>query len=356
MCLCYWPEADNQKLQQAASVLLKISKKYELSWNHSFARYFLGLINYERNELDEAVVHLEVIVRDPYSFPIQSLTHCSILLSLTYQALGQADRACEVANSIAKLAFERGNKMFIDLIESFQADLDLRQGRLAQAEQWVRAFVAPPPHGMQRYFNAELTSIKILIARNTPASLKSAAEQLDSMHKLVTQVHHRRLLIDVLGMKALLEDALGQELSAFKCLEEALELAGPREFIRPFLDLGPPMFDLIKRLAKLKPDLEYTGKILAAFSNEKAGNLRDVFDDPTSKQPSELSQTLIEPLTNREIEILSILAKRLSNDVIAQKLFISPETVKRHLYNIYQKLGVKNRQQAIAKAESTGML
>jgi ATP/maltotriose-dependent transcriptional regulator MalT len=65
---------------------------------------------------------------------------------------------------------------------------------------------------------------------------------------------------------------------------------------------------------------------------------------------------LLEPLTNREIEILSILAKRLSNDVIAQKLFISPETVKRHLYNIYHKLGVKNRQQAITKAESTGML
>lgn len=356
MCLSYWPEADAQKLQQAASRLLEVSHKYELSWNHSFARYFLGLLHYDRNELDEAVAQLEIIVCDPYSFPIQSLTHCAFLLSLSYQALGQADRAREVANSIATLAFERGNKLFIDLTEAFQADLDLRQGRIAQAEQWGRTYVAPPPHGMQRYFNAELTSIKILIAGNTPASLKSAAEQLESMHKLLIQIHHRRLLIDVLVMKALLEGALGRESSAFESLEEALILAGPREFIRPFLDLGQPVFDLLKCLAKRKPNLEYSGRILAAFSSEKPGNVRDVSDDPTNKKPSEHSQVLLEPLTNREIEILSILAKRLSNDVIAQKLFISPETVKRHLYNIYQKLGVKNRQQAIAKAESIGML
>jgi LuxR family maltose regulon positive regulatory protein len=356
LCIAYWPEAEMRKLQQSASRLLQISLEYELSWSHSFARYFLGLIHYERNELNEAVAQLEIIVGKPYLFPIQNVTHCSFLLSLSYQALGLPDQARQVAESIAKLTFERGNQLFIDLAEAFQADLDLLQGRIAQADQWARAFVVPAPHGMQRFFNAEITCIRVMMARNTPQSLKSAAEQLDSMHKLLGRIHHRRLMIDILGMKALLADALDQKSTAFEKLSEALTLAEPGGFIRPFLDLGSQMADLLKRLAKQKPDLKYTEQILAAFSNEETGKGQDVSDDQGVHRSFLSNQALVEPLTNREIEILLILPKGLSNQKIAERLFISPETVKRHLYNIYQKFDVKNRQQAIVKAKSLGIL
>ena len=71
------------------------------------------------------------------------------------------------------------------MLSAFQADLDLRQGRIAQADRWARAFVPPAPHGLPRFFNAELTFIRIMLTRNTPQSLKSAAEQLDSTHELL---------------------------------------------------------------------------------------------------------------------------------------------------------------------------
>jgi len=356
MCIVYWPEADTRKLQQAATELREISLRYEQSWSLSFAHYFLGLFYYDRNELTDAVAQFKIIVEDPYRFPIQNVTHCAFLLSLSYQALGSPDRAHEVANSITKLTFEHGNRMFIDLAEAFQADLDLRQGRIAQADQWARDFVAPAPHGMQRFFNAELTSIRVLMARNTPKSLKSAAEQLDSMHKLLGQIHHRRLMIDILGMKALLADALNQESTAFEKLSEALTLAEPGTFIRPFLDLGYQMGDLLQRLAKQKPDQKYTERILAAFSNEETAMGQNVSDDQNVHRSFLSNQALVEPLTNREIEILLILPKGLSNQEIAERLFISPETVKKHLYNIYQKFDVKNRKQAVAKAKSLGIL
>ncbi len=356
LCIVYWPEAETRNLMQAASRLLQISLEHELLWNHSFARYFLGLIHYERNELNEAVAQLEIIVGKPYRFPIQNVTHCSFLLSLSYQALGLPDKAREVAESITKLTFERENQMFIALAEAFLADLDLRQGRIPQANQWASAFVAPPLHGMQRFFNAELTSIKIMVARNTPKSLKYAAEQLDSMQKLLGRIHHRRLMIDVLGMQALLVDALKQESTAFEKLSEALTLAEPGQIIRPFLDLGHPLADLLKRLAKQKPDVKYAERILAAFSNEETGSGQDVSDDQSVHHSVLSNQALVEPLTNRELEILLILSERLSNQEIAEKLFISYETVKKHLYNIYQKFNVKNRQQAIARAKSLGIL
>jgi LuxR family maltose regulon positive regulatory protein len=356
LCLAYWPESETRKLWQAASRLLQISLEYELSWSHSFARYFLGLIHYERNELNEAVAQFEIIVEEPYGFPIQNTAHCSFLLSLSYQALGLPDQARKVAESIAKLVYERGNKLFIDLAEAFQADLNLLQGRIAQADKWARAFVAPAPHAMQRFFNAELTFIRIMIARNTPQSLKSAAEQLELMHKLMDRTHHQQLMIYVLAMKALLADARNQEAAAFEKLSEALTLAQPGEFIRPFLDLGSQMADLLKRLAKQKPDLKYTEQILAAFSNEETAMGQDVSDEQSVHRSLLSNQALVEPLTNREIQILLILPKGLSNQEIAERLFISPETVKRHLYNIYQKYDVKNRQQAIVKAKSLGIL
>lgn len=351
-----WPESETRKLQQTASRLLQISLERELSWSHSFARYFLGLTHYEKNELNEAVVQLEIIVADPRRFPIQNVTHCSFLLSLSYQALGLEEQARKVAESITKLTFERGNQLFMGLAEAFQADLDLRQGRIAQADQWASAFTAPAPHGMHRFFNAELSFIKIMMARNTPLSLKTAVNQLDSLEKLFSEIHHRRLMIDTLGMQALLNDSLGQESTAFENLCQALALAEPGGFIRPMLDLGNQMGDLLKRLMEQKADIKYGEKILVAFQNEKTMVVPEVSDNDNVDRISLSNQTMVDPLTKREIEILMILSKRFTNPEIAEKLFISPETVKRHLYNIYQKFGVENRQQAIAKAKSIGIL
>ncbi len=352
LCIVYWPEGVTRKLQQTASRLLEISLEHELLWNHSFARYFLGLAHYERNELHEAVAQLEIIVGKPYRFPIQNVVHCSFLLSLSYQALGLPDQAREVAESIARLTFERGNQMFIDLSEAFWADLDLLQGRIASAEKWARDFVLPPPHGLQRFFNAEFTSIRVLIALGTPQSLKSAAGQLDSMHKLTIEISHPRLLIDVLGMQALIDDTLGLESKALQKLSEALTLAESGGFIRPFLDLGRQMVALLKRFAKQNHDVEFTLRILGAFNEENAEVLLDATDEQIVDQQSISNQSLDDPLTEREMEILAILARKNSNAEIAEKLYISLETVKRHLYNIYQKLGVANRRQAIIKAKS----
>jgi len=145
LCFVYWPEADTQKLKRAATNLLELSLEHKQTWSLSFARYFLGLNHYERNELADAVAHLELIVDDPYQYPIQNVLHCSFILSLCFLAQGLKDRAHEVAESIEKLTFERGHRMFIDLSEAFRAELDLRNGYLTRAERWAKNFTAPTP-------------------------------------------------------------------------------------------------------------------------------------------------------------------------------------------------------------------
>jgi LuxR family maltose regulon positive regulatory protein len=159
-----------------------------------------------------------------------------------------------------------------------------------------------------------------------------------------------------LTQQALLHDARGDETKALSALERAIILAEPSGFIRPFLDLGPKIADLLNRVAKQNIAVKYVGKLLASFRSERVGPVRTTPDDQ-SVAPLHLSHPYpVESLTNREIEILSLLAQRLSNREIAENLFISSLTVKKHLSNIHQKLSVSSRRQAVEKAKALGIL
>ena len=345
MCIAYWPEGDSQKLLKAASRLLQIGLEHKLPWSESFARYFFGLTHYERNELNEAVIQLKIIVDDPYHYPIVNVTHCSFLLSLSYQALALPDLAREVADSIAKLTFERGNKMFIALTEAFQADLDLLQGGIAHAEYWVNGFVRPAPHGLQRFFNAELTSIRVMMALDTSESRAAAGEQLDYLHQLVSKIHHKRLMIDVLGMKALLANTEGHVDTAVALLHEAVVLGQSGQLIRPLADLGEGLVKLFNLLDLNQEGLQYVGKILRALNGSS---------DTSTAQSENGNMPLA--LSQRELEILDLFARNLSNKEIARQLFISPGTVKRHAHNIFRKLSVSDRHDAVFKSRGLGIL
>ena len=132
------------------------------------------------------------------------------------------------------------------------------------------------------------------------------------------------------------------------------------------------MADLLKQLVKQNVAMDYTGRILAAFSQDahRLSPSSSNSDFPPGRRPIlplraggripnsdfPISQPLVEPLTNRELEVLDLLEQRMQNKEIGGKLFISPKTVKKHLDNIYGKLNVNNRQQAVEKAQALGIL
>ena len=164
-------------------------------------------------------------------------------------------------------------------------------------------------------------------------------------------------------------EKLGRSDEALIVLEEVVSLAGPGGLVRPFIEAGPKMADLLKRLQKQNVAVDYIEKILAAFENDKqivvpVGKPTTLPSlgtptphNPVSPSPIPASpQPLDEPLTHRELDILELLAQRLQNKEIAEKLSISPTTVKTHLQNIYQKLCVKNRRQAVEEAKNIGIL
>jgi LuxR family maltose regulon positive regulatory protein len=157
-------------------------------------------------------------------------------------------------------------------------------------------------------------------------------------------------LIEILPLLALAEEAQGQTSAALATLERAVTLAQPGGVIRPFVDLGPPVARLLYQLADRGVAPDYIGRILAAFPETRAPTEPGRIIRLTSQA------NLVEPLSERELEVLGLLNERRADKEIAQLLNISPLTVRKHNQNIYQKLGVTSRKQAIARARELGLL
>jgi len=121
-------------------------------------------------------------------------------------------------------------------------------------------------------------------------------------------------------------------------------------------DTRPPMADLLIRLHNQNVSVDYIEKLLAAFRDDEQVVVSEVSENRIASASPLSPQPLAEPLTNREIDILELLEQRLQTKEIAEKMFISPETVKSHLKNIYQKLDVRNRRQAVERAVELGIL
>jgi LuxR family maltose regulon positive regulatory protein len=155
--------------------------------------------------------------------------------------------------------------------------------------------------------------------------------------------------LKVVVFQAVAHHARGEQDQALQVLGDALALAEPGGFIRTFVDEGPPMARLIYEAAARGIMPDYTRKLLAAFEAEEQKSEGKPYLPPPS-------QPLIEPLSARELEVLQLIAEGLTNPEIASRLFLALNTVKTHSSNIYSKLGVHSRTQAVARARALGLL
>jgi LuxR family maltose regulon positive regulatory protein len=142
-------------------------------------------------------------------------------------------------------------------------------------------------------------------------------------------------------LKALALQARRNTTEALQSLKQSLVLAEPEGYVRVFVDEGTPMATLLRQAAAYGVAPDYVNKLLAHFEGETKDEERKTEASPSS---------LVEPLTKREREVLGLVVGGLSNQEIADALFISVGTVKTHVHNIYGKLGVRDRPQAIARA------
>jgi LuxR family maltose regulon positive regulatory protein len=179
--------------------------------------------------------------------------------------------------------------------------------------------------------------------------LETVLDFLETQSYIAEQRGYIELWIDTLIVQALAFQALGNETQALNSIGRALTLAEPEGYARIFLDEGMPMKRLLYQAAQRGFSPTYAGNLLAAFDVAPA--------TPAQAPPRTVrSVPLVESLTPREIEVLRLLAEGQSNREIAQKLYLSLSTVKRHNATIYGKLSVTSRTQAVARGRELGLL
>jgi LuxR family transcriptional regulator, maltose regulon positive regulatory protein len=329
--------------QQLRSLVIRINSTAFIAWS----LYFEGLIHFSRNELDMAILHFGQAAEIFYTTMKRGRVDCLAALTLAYQAMQQTDNAAATLEGLSGPIHSLNEPALSDIAHSCRARLSLMK---------KEAPFAPAVPGIKKTLNNEalifwleiphITHCRVLLAEGSDAGLQEAEKKLKACLRISRAQHNTFQTIGILVLKTSAHQKQGRTDEALEVLEEAVDLARPGGFIRPFVESGPTMEGLLKRLAEKNIAPDFIGQLLAAFS-----------PSPRSQSPSQPTpQPLHENLTNRELDVLDLLAQRLQVKEIAEKLFISTETVKTHLKHIYQKLNVNNRLKAIARAKGLGIL
>jgi LuxR family maltose regulon positive regulatory protein len=341
-----WMEADLTGLKQVAGQVLNLSRQLGLHESIVVGHNLLGIGHYCRGELDAAERELTAALEHKHINTF-NFAHSAFALALTLQSKGNPSGAVNAGEMVSRIAVETGNAPLLEMAGAFEAELSLRQGKVSDAARWAKTYDPYPLRAQHRFYLPQLTMAKTLVAQVTTESRLQADDLLSRMEAFFSSVHSTRFLIDVHALQALLHDARSEEAAAMGKLTEALALAEPGGFVRPFLDLGDPMADLLVRFRGQNGHGDYVKGLIEAFDGEGTSKPAVV---------SSGADVLIDPLTGREIDILGLLSKRLRNKEIADRLSISSETVRRHTANIYQKLDVHDRRQAVERALSLRIL
>lgn len=351
LCFVFWMQADLQPLAMAADEAHTLASSGDLNEALTVATVFQATILYHRNELTSVSNCLAEILNSQTISSIEPYSQCLIIASLTHQELGNASAASELARSLQAFALNTRSTFIVALSEAFAAEIALRQGRIAEALNWAKQFDPEPFTPIYYFYSPIMTLAKVLVLEDGDQSRKRAGILLNKLIDYLSGINNRRFMIEALALRAILLASTGNDKASLDDLTTAIAMAQPGRFIRLFVDLGSRLGILLNRLDLDDQSLIYAGNILAAFHQANA--------EPTANiSPASIParKTGVEPLSKRELQILTLLMEHLSNKVIADYLHISVVTVKRHTANIYQKLGVHNRRQAVAKATGLGIL
>jgi LuxR family maltose regulon positive regulatory protein len=349
---------DSVALDQTARALLTFGSERRFPYAVQWGRLLLGLAAYHRNELDRALDCFEAVVSDRAPATFFVLRDGMIGLGLTYQALGRRLDAQMIAAKLVETLIEADDLENIAIVQSFRIRLALRHGDNQDPHHWLAA--SPPcfdgelPTGLAI---PALTRMQALLARGREDDVaQTLVEGQAALHRF-QRFHHRLGEIETLGVLALAHRARGDRSAANDSLAQALALAEPGDLVRIFVDLGPRMAELVREFVQDHVTSPYLQRILIAFHEHSGGGAYATSIESGRSLPiARDRREMPEQLSERELEVLERLNRRLSNKEIAEELFISPLTVKRHASNIYNKLGVDNRRQAIRRSLELGLL
>jgi LuxR family maltose regulon positive regulatory protein len=304
----------------------------------------LGTLYYEANQLNLARKHVEQGLALSEQLALEGPLMFSYgFAAPTFQALGETGAALADLRKARQLTTQTA-LADIRWVLALEANIHLQLGDFAFAVRWAEAAgLSPDDEPDYLPMDQHLVYARVLLAQG---QISDARRWLARLEKFNRGRGLYRWLLTVYILQALAAQRSGDQATARDRLSRALEIAAPGDYYRAFLDEDEALLDLLPDLQPLAPDFV---ERLLAFAG---------IDEPDTDATAKLAavQPLVEPLSERELEVLRLIAAGLNNREIAQELVIAVGTVKRHINNLYGKLGVHSRTQAVARARNLGLL
>ena len=324
----------------------------------AWGEYLLGYIHYQRNDLKTAVRHFSKAIEWRFFMDLNSPIDNYAGLALAYQAMQHPREANETIGHMMEFTQQSTSIDLTNLALAVKAEVMLSRGDPASAAQQFGGLHGSIDNSPMLFWMVEprITRFRTLLAQASTEIQHKIDEHLDGLLQLAQATHNIPQTIAMLNLQAMACKKLNDTRLAVTLLKQSLKLAQPGGWVRPFVVPGPEMRSLFDCLNRNEFNGSYVDAIITALDDEKTGLSGTVSTPQTPSSPVSAASNLATTLTQREIDIIDLLKGRLSNQEIADTLFISPETVKRHLYNIYKKLSVKNRREASAKIAALNIL
>jgi LuxR family maltose regulon positive regulatory protein len=304
----------------------------------------LAALHYEWNDLAQAADYARTGLKySELTGHAEVQMSCHRLMARIHQAQGDGAAAWEALAQSAE-AVRRGNlsPMMADRVAAERGQVALAQGDIAAAAAWLGQ-VQGQYGAAFHYPHLPLERAMLLLAQDDRAA---AAGLLAERFEVAAQDHVRYAQVEIRILQAL---AAGDDRQALAYLADALTWAEPEGYIRTFVDRGPALVPLLQGAGQRGIAAAYVSKLLAAFGEPNTTSVSKSLT-PNTQYP------MVEPLSERELEVLRLLAAGCSNQEIADRLILAVGTVKKHLNNIFGKLGVESRTQCVARARELKLL
>jgi LuxR family maltose regulon positive regulatory protein len=321
----------------------------------------LARAQYERNELQQALAALKTGIElgRKAGWP-HVLWQAFALQAQVRQGLGDSEGAQETLAQAEQVARRYALPRVSRIVSAYRARIELDQGNTELTQRWAAEYRRQAPGEEQHDFE-ELTLARLLFSQGQP---EQAGDLLGRLEQETESAGRTASLIEALVLHATILEALGDPGAAHETLFRAIELARPEGFTRPFLGEGQRMAGLVSRVRQARAPasvLRFSQALISAFDEQQAQetsvtNPEAMQHDRREPQTAVPGSPLIEPLSERELEVLGLIAEGLSNPEIAACLYLSVNTLRAHTSNIYQKLDVHNRVQAASRARELGLL
>lgn len=303
-----------------------------------------SLLSLEANELELAREQVKrALLICTQGDVVSGVLWGQFILARVHLAYGDIEALREICQQGYRLAVKSGREGLQGAwFLAAEAQATLQQGDIATATAWATTANVHPRGALQPWSEfSHFVYTRVLLAQSR---IDEAKELLDAMAEQARHREQSRSLITIYLLRARVEIALGHDDQALAHVEQALRLASPQGYRRAFLDEGEPIAAMLERNRHVAPN--FVSSLVADTPAERV----------TSGGRGVPSFALTEPLTSREREILRLIAAGRSNPEIASLLYLSLNTVKWHASNLYGKLGVSNRVEAVTRARDLNLL